>query len=118
LEIPIERPFLCGPPGRPAKIPPPDCHPASTLLDSLSEELPQVAAHLDAVRGDILAFAAFPKEVWRQIWSHNPQERLRPGDPTPHRRKRIFADRTALIRLVGGVLAEQHDQWTRRRWSG
>jgi putative transposase len=43
------------------------------ILDSLSEKLPQVAAHLDAARADILAFTAFPKEVWRQVWSSNPQ---------------------------------------------
>jgi putative transposase len=35
-----------------------------------------VAAHLVAARPDILAFTAFPKAIWRQIWSNNPQERL------------------------------------------
>ena len=46
------------------------------VLDALAEKLPQVAAHLDAARADILAFTAFPKAIWRQIWSNNPQERL------------------------------------------
>jgi Transposase, Mutator family len=43
---------------------------------ALEAKLPAAAAHLDAARDDILAFAAFPREVWRQIWSNNPQERL------------------------------------------
>jgi putative transposase len=39
--------------------------------------LPQAAAHLDETLDDIRAFTAFPREVWRQIWSNNnPQERL------------------------------------------
>jgi putative transposase len=42
------------------------------ILDSLSEKLPQVAAHLDGARDDILAFAAFPKAIWRQVWFNNP----------------------------------------------
>jgi transposase-like protein len=43
---------------------------------TLEVKFPQAAVHLDEARDDILAFAAFPREVWRQIWSNNPQERL------------------------------------------
>jgi transposase-like protein len=39
------------------------------------DKLPTVAEHLDAARADLLAFTAFPKQIWRQIWSTNPQER-------------------------------------------
>ena len=42
------------------------------VLDALTEKLPAVAAHLDDARADILASTAFPKQVWRQIWSNNP----------------------------------------------
>jgi len=46
------------------------------VVDALTEKLPAVADHLDGARADILAFTPFPKEVWRQIWSNNPNERL------------------------------------------
>ncbi len=43
------------------------------LIDAVTEKLPAVGAHLDTARADVLAFTAFPKELWRQIWSNNPQ---------------------------------------------
>lgn len=43
------------------------------ILDALVEKPPKVAEHLDTARADVLAFTAFPKELWRQIWSNNPQ---------------------------------------------
>ncbi len=46
------------------------------LLQAVTERLPQVHDHLEEARADILAFTAFPKEIWRQIWSNNPNERL------------------------------------------
>jgi hypothetical protein len=45
-------------------------------VTALEAKFPQAAAHLDEARDDILAFTAFPHEIWRQIWSNNPKERL------------------------------------------
>jgi putative transposase len=81
------------------------------ITATLTGQFPDIVAMLADARDDLLAFAAFPLEHWRKIWSTNPLERL-------HREiKRrcdvvgVFPNDAAIDRLVTAVIVEQHDEW-------
>jgi transposase-like protein len=83
----------------------------SRVVEQLQGRFSDAADMLIDMAPDLLAFTAFPVEHWTAIRSNNPQERL-----NKELRRRtdvvgIFPNRPAIVRLVGAVLAEQHDEW-------
>ena len=81
------------------------------VRDQLGDRFPKIAALMDDAKTEVLAFADFPRAHWRKIWSTNPLERLNKEVKRRARVVGIFPTEASVIRLVGAVLADVHDEW-------
>ena len=81
------------------------------VRDQLAKAFPKIGPLTDDAKAEVLAFTAFPRTHWSKIWSNNPIERVNKEIKRRARVVGIFPNEGAVIRLVGAVLADAHDEW-------
>jgi putative transposase len=81
------------------------------VRDQLAKSFPKIGPLMNEAKIEVTAFTVFPRAHWQKIWSTNPLERVNKEIKRRSRVVGIFPNPAAVIRLVGAVLADMHDEW-------
>ena len=83
----------------------------ASIAGKLGRQFPAVEQLLIDAVPEITAFCAFPPSHWRRIWDTNPLERVTGEIKRRTNVVGIFPNERSILRLVGAVLIECHDEW-------
>jgi putative transposase len=81
------------------------------VADTLRSSFPQVARIMDEAEADALAYMQYPQELWSMISSNNGLERINRELKRRADVVQIFPNAQSIVRLLGAILMEQHDEW-------
>lgn len=84
--------------------------------EMLSGRCPGAAAVLEAAEPDVLAYLDFTASHWKRLRTNNVQERANREVKRRSRVVQVFPSVASLERLVGAVMCDEDDEWSRARY--